>query len=650
MATFSNSTHKVVAVPNDGTIKDSVRVKPSDMILKSLIESGAINGYVGASAPDPATFDWWLDDTASPATLKRYKTGAWVASTYDPFSGTPGLKFQFSATTIMADPTAGYFRLNNATLASVTAMAISDTLAETGAPDVAAFINAWQAGAQDIIQDPVSPQNLAIYTVGAVTDNSGWSQVALTHVASAGSLVNGQRYSTSYSASGPEGDPGTDGSSAGLYFAFSTTTTMADPGDGIVRFNNATPASVTAIAIDDTSADSGNPDISAEIISWDDSTAAIKGRLIFREIGSPQNFYIYSLTGLTDNAGWSELAVTHVAGNGTFADADNLSVEFQRTGNNGADGAGAVDSVNSQTGVVVLDPEDLDDSATTNKFASAAQLTKVDYLSVTQAVDLDQMETDIAALANGMVYKGNWDASSGSFPGAGAAQIGWFYTVSVGGTVDSVEFTANDAIIAIADNASTTTYASNWSKRDTTDAVQSVVGQVGAVTAQQIATAIDADATAENTLRNAIPASTTAKGTVEIATSAEFRTGTDAARALGVSETWGAGAEVTLVYSTADIVTSGDAAPDASKFFNAAITLTQNSTLPNMTNAKPGQNGCLRFVQDGTGSRTLSLGSNYETRSGGGITLSTDAAAEDCVFYHVISSSRIVLTLLEDIS
>ena len=351
MVTFSNSTYSVVAVPNGGTIKSAARVKPSDLILKSLIEAGAINGTVAASAPDPATFDWWLDDSTSPAVLKRYKSGAWVASVYDPFSGTPGLKFQFSDTTTMADPTAGYFRLNNATLSSVTALAISDILAETGAPDVAAFINAWQSGAQLILQDPVSPQNFAIYTVGAVTNNTDWSQVALTHVASAGSFVANQRYSVAYSASGPTGAAGADGAdgadgvNAGLYFTFSTTTAMADPGAGIVRFNNATPASVTAIAIDDTSADAGNPDISAEIVSWDDSTATIKGRLILRDTGSPQNFHIYSLSGLTDNAGWSELAVTHIAGSGTFADADSLSLEFQRTGNNGADGAGVGDVV-----------------------------------------------------------------------------------------------------------------------------------------------------------------------------------------------------------------------------------------------------------------------------------------------------------------
>jgi hypothetical protein len=58
-------------------------------------------------------------------------------------------------------------------------------------------------------------------------------------------------------------------------------------------------------------------------------------------------------------------------------------------------GGGAVDSVNSQTGTVVLDADDIDDASTTHKFASVDQLDKVDYLTVTGAVDLDQMEDDI---------------------------------------------------------------------------------------------------------------------------------------------------------------------------------------------------------------------------------------------------------------
>lgn len=118
--------------------------------------------------------------------------------------------------------------------------------------------------------------------------------------------------------------------------------------------------------------------------------------------------------------------------------------------------------------------------ATTASYTTADE-TKVDHISVTQAVDLDQMESDIAALANGMVYKGNWDASAGTFPGAGVAQAGWFYYVSVGGTVGGIEFSVGDNIVATVDNASATVYASNWSKHDQTDAVQSVAGKVGAV-------------------------------------------------------------------------------------------------------------------------------------------------------------------------
>lgn len=97
---------------------------------------------------------------------------------------------------------------------------------------------------------------------------------------------------------------------------------------------------------------------------------------------------------------------------------------------------------------------------------------------------IDDLESDVAALENAVVLKGTWDASSGSFPGSGAAQAGWSYIVSVGGTVDGQAFVANDRILAITDNASTSTYASNWHKLDYTDQVLSVAGKTGAVTLQ----------------------------------------------------------------------------------------------------------------------------------------------------------------------
>lgn len=132
---------------------------------------------------------------------------------------------------------------------------------------------------------------------------------------------------------------------------------------------------------------------------------------------------------------------------------------------------------------------------TTNLYFTSALNNKLALITVTQAVDLDQMESDIAALANGMVYKDEWDASAGTFPGGGDAQIGWFYSVSGAGTVDGVEFAVGDSIIAKADNASTTTYADNWVKKDSTDAVTSVAGRTGNIT-------LTADDVSESTDKN----------------------------------------------------------------------------------------------------------------------------------------------------
>lgn len=116
--------------------------------------------------------------------------------------------------------------------------------------------------------------------------------------------------------------------------------------------------------------------------------------------------------------------------------------------------------------------------------AAAASKVKTDFLTVTQAVDLDAIETRVNALDAAVILKGVWDASAGTFPGSGTAQAGESWIVSVAGTVNSVAFAVGDRIIAITDNASTTTFASNWFKADYTDQVLTVAGKTGSVTLQ----------------------------------------------------------------------------------------------------------------------------------------------------------------------
>lgn len=80
----------------------------------------------------------------------------------------------------------------------------------------------------------------------------------------------------------------------------------------------------------------------------------------------------------------------------------------------------------------------------------------------TEAVE--QLESAISNLDQAIIFKGGWDASSGSFPGGGTAQSGFKYIVEVSGTVDGIVFNIDDTILSIVDNASITTYASNWFK------------------------------------------------------------------------------------------------------------------------------------------------------------------------------------------
>jgi hypothetical protein len=76
---------------------------------------------------------------------------------------------------------------------------------------------------------------------------------------------------------------------------------------------------------------------------------------------------------------------------------------------------------------------------------------------------------------------------------------------------------------------------------------------------------------------------------------------------------------------------------------NFVLTLTGNVTLANPSTEAIGQSGFIVFIQDGTGSRTVSLGTDYETAGSAGLTLSTTASARDIVPYAVSATGSILL-------
>jgi len=71
----------------------------------------------------------------------------------------------------------------------------------------------------------------------------------------------------------------------------------------------------------------------------------------------------------------------------------------------GGGSGGDVDSVNGQTGVVVLDPDDLDDTSTTNKFTTASDISKL--AGVEAGATADQTDAEIKT-----AYENNADTNA----------------------------------------------------------------------------------------------------------------------------------------------------------------------------------------------------------------------------------------------
>jgi hypothetical protein len=108
----------------------------------------------------------------------------------------------------MADPGTGNVRLNNATLASVTQIAVSALSASSGNPDVSDYITVWDDSTSSVkgyllIRESGAPATILVFSItGTITDNTTWLQIPVTHVSSSGSLGASDDLYVSFSRSG----------------------------------------------------------------------------------------------------------------------------------------------------------------------------------------------------------------------------------------------------------------------------------------------------------------------------------------------------------------------------------------------------------------------------------------------------------------
>ena len=88
---------------------------------------------------------------------------------------------------------------------------------------------------------------------------------------------------------------------------------------------------------------------------------------------------------------------------------------------------------------------------------------------------------------------------------------------------------------------------------------------------------------------------------------------------------------------------TGNTTLDFNTYQHFVLTMTNAVTLVNPTTGTVGQTGFIALIQDGTGGRILSLGSDFETAAAAGITLTATANATDFIPYAKIAANRILL-------
>jgi hypothetical protein len=285
-------------------------------------------------------------------------------------------------------------------------------------------------------------------------------------------------------------------------YVFDTTTTSADPGAGTLRYNNATPGSVTALYIDDLQ--------NGAIGSYEYVLAnlATNDIITIRGVNDPTDYLICQVSGsTTDNTGWWTVPVTVLFSGNLPANSDDIQIDVQWFSQGTA---GTVASVTAGTGLVntgtasavVLDLDfselaDLaggslvgtdelivQDGGTTESRVQINEIsvglfdnTTTEYVSENDTLvvadwnwvlDEDTMSSDSAvhvptqqsvkayvdsAVTGGLVYQGGFDPTAGA--GAGSPDLdtitsstGDTYTVTVAGTYN---WTTGSAVLEVGD-------------------------------------------------------------------------------------------------------------------------------------------------------------------------------------------------------
>lgn len=143
------------------------------------------------------------------------------------------------------------------------------------------------------------------------------------------------------------------GRSSGYPFNWSTTTTDANPGNGLIRANNASLANATLLFVSKTS--SAGSALATFLLGLASSTnPTTKGDLTLQRL-SDGAIARFSVTDVTDATNYVKIAVTGHSGVTALTNNGAINFDFSRAGDKGSDGTGTGDVSGPNGGVAVND-------------------------------------------------------------------------------------------------------------------------------------------------------------------------------------------------------------------------------------------------------------------------------------------------------
>lgn len=274
-------------------------------IVTADADTSLIGIYTKSATTSPTV--WTLVVAGQPWAAVDAATAAAIAEITAAADTAAGIGFTFSTTTTDSDPGTGVVRFNSATLSAVTYIYFDN--ANVGGSSVTPWLDSFDDSTSDVrgqiyIQQP-SGTAFAIFNVtGSVVDGTGYRKVPVTYVTGSTLPTNAARISVLFSRTG--------NSVGGVGFTFSTTTTDSDPGSGVIRYNNATIASVTYIYADNN--DVAGTAATGFLDSLDDPSATPKGQLTVSEASTGKSA-VFNVTGaVVDGTGYRKIPVTWVSG------------------------------------------------------------------------------------------------------------------------------------------------------------------------------------------------------------------------------------------------------------------------------------------------------------------------------------------------